>query len=253
MSQPQVHRIPVSGGQSIVLDWIPPAPRRPSALFVHGFGSHRRGEKSLYFAQRFAALGWGYAALDFRGHGESGGSLADLTLTGLLEDLAAVLDWLGARGGPPFLIGSSMGAAVCAWHVRVHPRSAKGLILIAPSLRFPAGLIASLGEEELAAWRREGKRRFRNAWLDVEVGYDLVRDAARYDPALLLRDHALPSLLFHGLSDEAVPWRQSLEFLEQCPFPSLRLVLIKDGDHRLTAHKAFLFETLSVWCEEILI
>jgi alpha-beta hydrolase superfamily lysophospholipase len=250
------HRILVPGGGNIVLDWIAPATGAPLApapvaLFIHGFGSHRRGEKSLYFAERFAELGWGYLAFDFRGHGESEGTLRDLTLTGLLEDLTAVLDWLPARGAPRLLIGSSMGAAVAAWQLLARPLAARALAMIGPSLRFPAGMVAALAPAERETWRREGVRRFRGPWLDVELGHRLVEDAARYDAERLLRGHATPSLIFHGMADEAVPWRQSLEFTEACPFPGMRLVLVKDGEHRLTGHKPFLFETIRAWWDAL--
>jgi pimeloyl-ACP methyl ester carboxylesterase len=151
MAPAGTHRVPVSAGQSIVLDWIAPREASPVALFLHGFGSHRRGEKALYFAERFAERGWGYLAFDFRGHGESDGAMRELTLTGLLEDLAAVLAWLPAGGAARLLIGSSMGAAVAAWHLAGDPGAASGLAMIGPSLRFPAGMAAALLPGELAA------------------------------------------------------------------------------------------------------
>jgi pimeloyl-ACP methyl ester carboxylesterase len=244
---PGSRRIAVADGESIALDWIAPEPGRPLALFIHGFGSHRGGEKSLYFAERFSALGWGYLAFDFRGHGESGGSLRELTLTRLLADLAAVVSWIPDSGAPRLFIGSSMGASVAAWHLLSRPRDAAALAMIGPSLAFPQGWIATLAPAERDDWRRTGARRFHNQWLDVEVGYSLVEDAARYDPARLTRSHRTPSLVLHGMRDETVPWRQSLSWIEECAYPELRLVLIKDGDHRLTAHKAFLFDTILGW------
>ncbi|MET0660893.1 MAG: alpha/beta hydrolase, partial [Steroidobacteraceae bacterium] len=66
----ETHRIAVDGSQSIVLDWFPATVDARVALFVHGLGSHRRGEKASYFAERFNARGWTYAAVDLRGHGE---------------------------------------------------------------------------------------------------------------------------------------------------------------------------------------
>jgi pimeloyl-ACP methyl ester carboxylesterase len=255
MAEASTYRVPVSRGQTIALDWTAPAGDAPVAVFIHGFGSNRRGEKSLYFAERFAQAGWGYLAFDFRGHGESDGRLRELTLTGLLEDLGSALAWLEARlpghHVQKLLVASSMGASVAAWHLLAHPGAARGLAMIGPSLRFPAGMAASLAPEELAAWRAEGVRRVRNKWLDVELGYGLVEDSAQYAAARLMRAHDTPALILHGMADEAVPWKQSLEFMETCACPGLRLVLIKDGDHRLTRHKPFLYETIRAWWEEL--
>jgi pimeloyl-ACP methyl ester carboxylesterase len=57
-------------------------------LYVHGLGSHRRGEKALYFARRFNALGWAFASVDLRGHGAADGRIEDLTMSRLLADVA---------------------------------------------------------------------------------------------------------------------------------------------------------------------
>jgi alpha-beta hydrolase superfamily lysophospholipase len=78
-----------------------------------------------------------------------------------------------------------------------------------------------------------------------------VEDSARYDGARLLRDFVTPALILHGMADEVVPWRQSLEFTEGCGAKDICLVLVKDGDHRLTRHKPFLFETIRAWWDEL--
>jgi alpha-beta hydrolase superfamily lysophospholipase len=247
----ETHRVPVSGGQSVVLDWVAPSPGRPVAIFVHGFGSHRRGDKAGYFASRFAALGWGFLAPDLRGHGESDGTLHQLTMGRMLEDLSAAVRWCPARAAPVLMIGSSMGAALAAWHLLDSPLAARGAAMIAPSLRFPRGLAERLTSAEREGWRRTGSLRIRNDWLDVEVGQGLLDDAERYDPARLLTEHRTPTLIVHGLRDEAVDWRQSLDFLERSRGLAQKLVLVKDGGHRLTEHKRFLFETMLAWWSEL--
>ena len=62
-------------------------------MFVHGLGSHRRGEKAVHFAERFNAQGWSFAAVDLRGHGDSDGTMHDLTMSGMLADLYSGLGW----------------------------------------------------------------------------------------------------------------------------------------------------------------
>src|ERR1700719_1163146 len=67
-------------------------------LFVHGFGSLRRGEKASAFEEACARRGWAFAAFDFRGHGESTGTLLDLRCRTLMEDLDAIVAYLEGRG-----------------------------------------------------------------------------------------------------------------------------------------------------------
>jgi hypothetical protein len=245
------HRIGLPGGEHLVLDWTPPAPGgTAAALFVHGLGSHRRGDKALHFAERFAALGWGFLALDLRGHGESGGGMRGLSLSRCLEDVSAALAWLPRPAAPRLLIGSSMGAAVVAWHRLLHPLPDGLSAFIAPSLAFPQRWAEELPPGELAAWQRAGVRRFRSEWIDLEIGWGLMEDARRYDAARLAREYATPTLILHGMQDVAVDWRASVRFLETCPCAELQLLLIKSGDHRLTEQRAYLFDALVAWLRE---
>src|SRR5262245_37146406 len=188
---PQVHKVEGPDGTSLALDWYPAGPGAQVALFVHGFGSHRRGEKAVHFAESFNERGWAFAAFDMRGHGESGGTLRDLTMTGMLSDLTAAAGWIAETTGSSsaVLIGSSMGSAVIAWYALTLADRVGPLVMIAPALRFPADLVAELGPESLDRWRRTGLQRFKNAWIDLEIGYGLLEEGVRYDPERLLRRH----------------------------------------------------------------
>jgi alpha-beta hydrolase superfamily lysophospholipase len=247
MVNPLVQSLRLASGETLVCDWT--APREPGtgvAVFVHGLGSHRRGDKALHFAERFAELGWGFLAPDLRGHGQSGGSMEALSLTRCLEDLGAALGSLPAGAVPRLLIGSSMGGAVAAWFQLLSPRADRHIALIAPALRFPA-TYADLPRDELDAWKRTGSRRFVSEWIDLKIGYGLVADAARYPYERLLREYDAPTLILHGMDDSAVPWRRSVEFSEQTRAQDVDLLLVKGGDHRLTAHKAYLFDAIAAW------
>ena len=251
LCEPEVLRLPVAGGQSIALDWYAAGPQAPALLFVHGLGSHRRGEKVLYFAERFQAAGRAVAALDLRGHGDSDGAMRDLTMRRMLADLDAAAAWLRERSAPRriLLVGSSMGAAVAAWHAVRSPQDIEGLVLIAPSLEFPASLTRTLDPTALADWRRTGLRRFTSEWLDLEIGAGLLEEAGSYDPVRLASELRVPWLLVHGVRDEVIPWQRSVEFVRAAGNAAGDLYLIGTGDHRLTAHKQLLFEMFGAWLE----
>jgi len=245
---PQVQRIETRDGHRLALDWHAARGSQRAALFVHGLGSHRRGEKARYFAAQFNARGWNYAALDLRGHGDSDGRVVDLTMGGMLTDMAAAVAWLRecVPAADMVLIGSSMGAAVIAWHqLECDPRAAP-LVMIGPSLQFPSSLVAGLAPDDLAEWRRTGARRFASEWIDVEIGYRLAEDAARYDPRELVRRLVAPTLILHGMRDTAIDWRASTRFARDSAAP-VDLFLVGDGDHRLTEHKELLFDVLWAW------
>jgi uncharacterized protein len=248
----EVHRIVITGSESLAVDWYPAGAQADCAVYVHGLGSHRRGEKVRHFATRFNAAGWAFAAFDFRGHGDSDGNVVDLTMTRLLADLGVVLDWLRMQGvaARPALIGASMGAAVAAWYSMLHAGAVGPLVMIAPSLAFPGGLLTELDPAALMQWQRTGRRRFRSDWIDLEIGCELALDAVDYDPGRLREDLVTPVLIVHGMRDEAIDYRRSVDFAARSCSSSVDVLLLGNGDHRLTDRRELLFGTIWSWLGE---
>lgn len=209
-----------------------------AVVWVHGFGSHRGGEKSEAVQQECARRRWAFAAFDFRGHGESSGAMHELRASRLVEDLGAIRDWLAARGHVRLgLIGSSMGGFAAAWFARQHPDAVLGCVFAAPGFGFLDRRWDELTPEQREEWRRAGRMRLTNQWVDAELGFGLVEERDRFRPVQLVAGWRTPALLFHGLADEVVPHTDSLFFIRHVGYPRVELRLLKDGDHRLTAHK----------------
>jgi pimeloyl-ACP methyl ester carboxylesterase len=220
-------------------------------VFVHGFGSNRSGEKALALEAACARRGWTFAAIDFRGHGESSGTMRELRASRLLEDLAALRDLLGRRGVKQFgLVGSSMGGFAAAWFALQHPDAVAGCVLIAPAFRFLQRRWDSLSDEERIRWWESGVLRFRNEWVDVEVGFGLVEEREQFPPERLEREWSKPLLIFHGLADDVVPLADSLAFIQNTPYPDVELRLFKAGDHRLNASKDEIAESACRFFEQ---
>jgi pimeloyl-ACP methyl ester carboxylesterase len=232
-------RIALSGRAHLAGTYVPGTAAPDFAvLWVHGFGSHRKGEKSEAVQAECARRGWAFAAFDFRGHGESSGTMADLSPALLLEDLAAVRGWLATRGHTRLgLVGSSMGGFASAWFAKDNRKAVVGCAFVAPGFGFLDRRWAALTDDERAEWQRTGRMRFRNEWLDIELGYDLVAEREQYAPLALLTGWRTPALLFHGLADDVVPYTDSLYFTENVGYAHVELRLFKDGDHRLTVYK----------------
>ncbi len=224
-----------------------------AVVWVHGFGSHRGGEKAQAVREECARRGWAFAAFDFRGHGESSGTMPELRARRLLEDLAAVRAWLAERGHTRLgLVGSSMGGFASAWFAKEHPECVVGCVLLAPAFGFLDRRWETLTPEEKNDWNRTGLRRVKNAWVEVEIGYGLVEERERFAPQHLVRGWCTPSLLIHGLADDTVPDSDSLFFLRHVDYPHVELRLLKDGDHRLTAYKDAIAAAVGVFFATLL-
>jgi pimeloyl-ACP methyl ester carboxylesterase len=226
--------LPAGGHLQMTLD-LPGGPA--AVVFVHGFGSDRRGEKARAVRTECARRRWNFAAFDFRGHGESSGTMPELRGSGLQADLEAVrLHLLGRGVGRLFLVGSSMGGWAASWYALAHPQSVAALALIAPAFRFLHTRWEGVDARAQDDWRQTGRLRFTNPWLDVELGYGLVGERDQFDPDALADRWQTPALIFHGVRDEVVPWRHTTDLVERTAFAAIEVRLLADGDHRLSAH-----------------
>jgi pimeloyl-ACP methyl ester carboxylesterase len=211
----------------------------PVVVFAHGFGSVRGGEKSVALETECARRGWAFAACDFRGHGESDGTMAELRGGRLLEDLDAITrEAAGRLGGPLFLFGSSMGGWASAWFAVQHPGRVAACAFVAPAFRFLEW--SRLGEAEREEWRRAGRLRVRNEFVDVEIDYGLTADAKDFRFETLADKFRAPAIFFHGMADDVVPYPLSVDFAARCASREIELSLFKSGDHRLNREGALL-------------
>jgi pimeloyl-ACP methyl ester carboxylesterase len=232
--------ISLSAGGHLAGSYLPATVQPDFAVvWVHGFGSHRGGEKSEALQAECARRGWAFAAFDFRSHGDSSGEMHELCASRLVEDLASVRDWLATRGHTRIgLVGSSMGGFAAGWFAKQNPDCVVGCVFVAPGFGFLERRWDELTPAEREEWQRTGRMKLSNQWVNVELGYGLVEERDRFRPVQLVAGWRTPSLLFHGLADEVVPHTDSLFFIRHVGYPHVELRLLKDGDHRLTAHKA---------------
>jgi len=239
------------GEARLALDLVPPANRGTRLwFFLPGFTSHRRREKPVYFARQVARRGEAFASLDFTGHGESGGKLQSLTLTRNLRDLERGLAFVEREAGPfssTVLIGSSMGGLTALWYAASNPDRVAALVLIAPAFEMAGRMLLSLGAAKARRWREQGIMHLETEYAEFDLEYGFVEDESHYPTGHLVEKLTTPTLIFHGTNDDLVPYHLSVSFARRKP--GVTLVLVEDGDHRLTAHKEGLFEEMRSFVE----
>lgn len=226
-----------------------PAPEDASPpfgiLYLHGFGSHQSGEKAEFFRARAREAGLPFCSFDFQGHGDSGGSLAELTLTRNLADAARVHGWLAEHGVSRLaILGSSMGAGTGLWYAALHPEAIAAGLHIAPALDLDRALLAWAGPERTRTWRETGRIHFQNEFVSSELSWSLIEDLRAHPAEQLAQRLRTPALLLQGKRDTSVSWRQVADFTARCRAEAIELHLFADGDHRLTDRKARLWDLM---------
>ncbi len=113
----------------------PSAPVRRIVAVLPGIGFHSSPYRVV--ATSLDLPNCLYAALDFRGHGLSGGPRGELAEPARMEQ--DIVEWLAdvrlmAPGAPVVLIGESMGSIYALCYAIHHSRELSGLVLVSPAL-----------------------------------------------------------------------------------------------------------------------
>lgn len=207
----------------------------PTVVWLGGFHSDMTGTKAEVLAEQARATGGSYLRFDYFGHGESGGSFQDGTISRWRGDALAVVDEL--TEGPLVLVGSSMGGWLSCLAAIARPDRVKAMVLIAPAPDFTEKLMEpELSTEARAAIARDG------FWVRPseydDSGYpitrDLLEDGARWSILPGPVPIHVPVRILQGGADPDVPWTHALELANALTSDNVVFSLIKDGDHRLS-------------------
>ena len=207
----------------------------PGIVFLGGFRSDMTGTKALFLEEYCRRRGRAYLRFDYFAHGASSGDFAAATISRWRDDAVAVIDSL--TQGPQLLVGSSMGGWIMVLAALARPQRVAALVGIAAAPDFTADLLPRRLDAAQRQTLAAGGRIVLPSPYDP-AGYlytgALVADGNRN--LVLRRPIALrcPARLLHGMADEAVPWRQSRKLAERLAGGDVELILIKDGDHRLS-------------------
>ena len=227
---PRIFREPDVG---LEYEYLPGA--APVVVFCPGYASDMGGTKALALEEACRARGQAMLRFDYSGHGRSGGDFLDGTIGSWTADAAFVI-----RDVVPeqrlVLVGSSMGGWIALLLARALAPHLAGLLLIAPAADFTDELVRpSLTEEVWAELREKGV-----VYQPSEYGAPLPMTLKFLEEGTqhLVLGRKIPVrcpvTILHGMRDNSVPWRHSLKIAEALESEAVRILFVKDGDHRLS-------------------
>ncbi len=228
--EPQI--LTLKSGASIAYHITPGS--SPGIVFMTGFMSDMTGGKALALEELARDRGLAFLRFDYQGHGASSGEFSDGTIGIWSGDALAAFDEL--TEGPQIIVGSSMGGWMMLLTAIARPDRVAGMVGIAAAPDFTEDLLPNELTEAQKAEIQE------NGFVVVPSEYedDYTFTKALFDDGrnnLVLRDEIpleCPVRLLHGMGDVSVPWETALRIQEKLRSDDVEVILIKNGDHRLS-------------------
>ncbi len=192
----------------------------PCVLLSHGLVSSKESSKYIFLSERFCAIGVASCRFDYHGCGESGGNIAETTLTIRLRDLESVLEHVldnpSINGDRIGILGSSFGGSTALLE------AARNQSIRCVALWATPYMLEEKKDETISDIPLQ-----RSIFVDFSR-YDLLEEARKVSRAIVI----------HGELDEVVPCAEGKAIYEHLKRPK-KFVLIKGADHTFTdlAHR----------------
>jgi pimeloyl-ACP methyl ester carboxylesterase len=221
-------------GNGSELAWVRLDGRGPTVVFLPGFRSDMTGDKATALAAFCAERGVTMLRFDYSGHGASSGNFTDGTIGSWAADALAAID--GLTSGPLILVGSSMGGWIALLAAKARSERMAALVGIAAAPDFTQHLMwDAMAPAERATLERDGVLYVPSQYGEpTPITLKLIRDGANHLVLTGPLPIRCPVRLLHGQADPDVPWELALRIAQRVETPDVRVILVKDGDHRLS-------------------
>lgn len=203
--------IPVTNPDKLHFWYLPPQIKKnvrnkPLGIVVQVHGNAQNLSSHVQSLLWLTELGYGLFVFDYRGYGESTGSLS---IDWAYQDVALALDYVTKRFSEPIIFyGQSLGATLLLKAVSRHPRRWRPALVVAeaPFYSFP-----QIAKEKLSqAWL---------TWPFQLLPYLLVSNRYGLNDNELASVTPTPVLLFHSIRDPIVPAHNTIRIFAQLSDP----------------------------------
>ncbi|WP_170788890.1 alpha/beta fold hydrolase [Ruegeria lacuscaerulensis] len=206
----------------------------PTMVFLGGLKSDMEGTKAVHLEAWAKARGQAFLRFDYSGHGESSGTFEEGCIGDWHEDTVAAVKAL--TEGSLIVVGSSMGGWQALLLAKAMPERIVGMVAIAAAPDFTEdGYWASFSDSQKAALETVGHVELPSDYMEPYIITKRMIEDGR--TRLVLRDPLalpFPVRFLQGTADTAVSIETAVRLLDHASGPDMRLLLVKDADHRFS-------------------
>ena len=207
-------------------------------IFLPGFMSDIEGKKPqalLKFAKKNKL---GFLALEYSGHGKSSGIFTRGNISIWSNDTKkAIKKIVGEKNF--ILIGSSMGAWIALNQFKYFKPQIKGFIGIGAAPEFLSRLMWNKFPKKIKEEIfKTGKTLIKSGEYEYPITLQLIKDGKKNKVLNKRINSGINITMIHGQNDEVVPIVFSRYVLKLFNKAKKKILIIKNGDHSLSDHKA---------------
>ena len=228
-----------------------------SILFCPGFNSDMNGNKAKNIYKWCTINNIECLLFDYSGHGTSEGRLLDLGIEEWTEEANFLLNSILKK--PSIVIGSSMGGWIAINLALKNPSKVCAVLGIATAPDFTEKLWKKiLSKKQKANITKYGHINIQSDY--NQDGYIISKKLINSGKKFLITNRKkiqlhCPVRLIHGSDDKEVNLNNSIEIFNKINAKDVELIIIKNGDHRLSSPNNLktIVSTLQSLVERILV
>tara|TARA_B100000287_G_scaffold41863_1_gene37949 strand:+ start:768 stop:1514 length:747 start_codon:yes stop_codon:yes gene_type:complete len=208
---------------------------RDYIVFLHGFMSDLEGKKPKTFYNFAKKNNLGFLALEYSGHGKSSGKFINGNISKWTKDTSILIKKVVKKNNF-ILIGSSMGAWISLNQFEFFKEQIKGFLGIGSAPEFLEHLMWNKFSKKMKKEIQDnGIISLKHGDYEYPITYQLIQDGRGNKVLHKKINQDLKVTMIHGSKDNSVPVIYSKKILKIFKTSKKKLVVIKNGDHSLSA------------------
>lgn len=211
----------------------------PTVILLHGFTSKGNNLTNKYLVEKLNSLNIATVCVDLSGHGSSGGTIADQTVTKAKFEIKAVVNWIIEQNWVDTsrisILGSSFSGNAAILFAS-ESNILHSLALKSPVTNYFDVRLRQLGTERIEEWKRNGEIVLNDGTLS---GYAFITDLSNFDSYEEIKKINCPVFVVQGDNDEDIPMEHTYKLKQALNADKDNIIIIHGASHGYSNRKHF--------------